>query len=403
MVGAFVQWQATFRYLAHSTVLCIGLLCRCFFGQRVDHKAVLQRLSDCVHTNSIRRSSAPLRPGRYGGLLAPVRRCLFSLTDLTHSLSSSACPSFPSCRQLMLEPYAAPGNMAPPSVPPHMSRSSPLSSNLSTPTYSETNNTPNAGFHSSWPAPQTPDQGSDSRSGGVEGEGVQLWRPSIRFVWSPSCSGQPGIGSAGAGATGSVTPPHAGSAHPISIGSSVCSSISDSSADEQEGLGSSSGSSKGQVPEPVTKGVGCVTKQSERKLLPSSWSIRKKNSAPASYRAAYQAQCGKDESPAAAAAAGAELAPHAGSTAVTVPATAGIGARSLHGENALGLSSVGGSQDGASGSGWQLQCSGKLSVGPQVVDAAPAALSGEDHLLYCMLLQYSAQLRLGTYCSLALA
>jgi hypothetical protein len=185
--------------------------------------------------------------------------------------------------------------------------------------------------------------------------------------------------SAGAAATGSVTPPYAGSAHPISIGSSVCSSISDSSAEEQlqDGSGSSSGSSKGQVPESVIKGAGCVTKQSERKLLPSSWSIRKKNLAPASYRAAYQAQLGKDGS-AAAAAVDVELAPQAGSTAVTLPAAANVGATSLQGEKVAGVSSASGGFGGVSSSGWQLECSGKLTVGAQVGDAvaAPAASSG---------------------------
>jgi hypothetical protein len=280
----------------------------------------------------------------------------------------------PIVRQLMLEPHASTGNMAGPSASAHMSPSSPLPSSLSTPTHSETHNTPDAGLNSSLPTLLTSGRGGDSRASGAEGEGMQLWRPSIRFVWSPSCSTQPGITSAWAAATSSVTPPKAGRAHPISICSSVCSS--DSAAEEQvQGL-DNSGGSKGQILESVTNGAGCVTKQSERKLLPSSWSIRKKNLAPASYRAAYQAQLDKDTS---AAAADAELVPQDGSTEVTLPARAGVGAKSVQGDQVSGVSSASGGFVGVSSSGWQLKCHGRLSVSAQAnsVVAAPAVSSGK--------------------------
>jgi hypothetical protein len=137
-----------------------------------------------------------------------------------------------------------------------------------------------------------------------------------------------------------------------------------------------SGGSKGQILESVTNGAGCVTKQSERKLLPSSWSIRKKNLAPASYRAAYQAQLDKDTS---AAAADAELVPQDGSTEVTLPARAGVGAKSVQGDQVSGVSSASGGFVGVSSSGWQLKCHGRLSVSAQAnsVVAAPAVSSGK--------------------------
>lgn len=94
--------------------------------------------------------------------------------------------------------------------------------------------------------------------------------------------------------------------------------------------------------ESVTKGAEGVTKQqTDRKLLPSSWSIRKKNLAPASYRAAYQGQHSE----------AADLAPHAGSTGSSPPLAGGAASRAAEGQGAAAV-----------GSGWQVACSGRLSV-----------------------------------------
>jgi hypothetical protein len=121
-----------------------------------------------------------------------------------------------------------------------------------------------------------------------------------------------------------------------------------------------------------------VIKQVERKLLPSSWSIRKKNLAPASYKAAYQAQPGKDAASAVTAATAATARePHAGSTALVEAAQAAsysigqqdsssIGSQpgdhvGSSGSRHSGSSSNSGSSGGSSG--WRLQCSGRLCVG----------------------------------------
>lgn len=111
-------------------------------------------------------------------------------------------------------------------------------------------------------------------------------------------------------------------------------------------------------------GIGSLIKDAEKKLLPSSWSTRKKkNLAPASYRAAYSKQAKGGV-----AGSSSTLAPAAGSQTRIIPedaASSGLQDQGRHAQvQGSTVSTV------SSSSSWCLRCTGKLAVTLGPMDAA---------------------------------
>lgn len=298
------------------------------------------------------------------------------------------CPFLHPHRQLVLEPHLVPA--AQPDI----------------------TNGPDTPPKGSSPMPSSP--GATSAMGALAGgpsDMVQVWKPSLRFLWSPGCTADTQNGKQHDSPAGSSTASiSSGFGHP-STGSVSCrssvgggSSVDDGSSQgdptKRQALpvgfvgsqSSSSSSSQCSRGERETGSCDSVIKQVERKLLPSSWSIRKKNLAPASYKAAYQAQLGKDAAAAAIAATARE--PHAGSTAFVEAAQAA--SYSIGQQNSSSVRSQPGDHVGSSGSrhsssttsggstGWRLQCSGRLCVGGAGAGGSVEAASSGG-LVFCLL------------------
>jgi hypothetical protein len=297
----------------------------------------------------------------------------------------------PSCRQLLLQ-CQPPTTGTPVSNParPAGSSSTTVNSPLSTPSHPDSPDTPTPGFSYTTVNAQQPlnpaaaaqgqhggCSGSTQGSGTVGSDGFQVWRPCIRFLGSPSCSiAQHTAAAAATAAAGSDSASASGSGQAGTAGVSSSEVTTPAQNAASRDTGGSIGSNNSTQPQ-CSSSIGCVGAQhAERRLLSSSWSIRKKNLAPASYRAAQQAECAaaqhaQQAQHTASATQAATTAGHTHSnTTMTVEqrpaAEAASGGqptdRDLEGSAAEQASSS------SSGSGWQVQCRGQLSVNTGAYD-----------------------------------
>jgi hypothetical protein len=219
-----------------------------------------------------------------------------------------------------------------------------------------------------------------------DGDRGQVWRPSIRFMGSPSCRTAQHAAAAAGSITAAAAAAGSDSASVGGVGQTAACTAGSGSSEEYNAVhnaasgnpvGSSSNNNNNSTAK-CSSSSGCGgPQQVERRLLSSSWSIRKKNLAPASYRAAQQAEFAAAQQTLQNAYALQPVAPaehtampfaqHSAAQAAADGQPTGQG---FDGGAGMHISS---SNSNRGVSGWEVQCRGQLTVS---MDALAGAYAG---------------------------